>query len=118
MFTKMKAVCAYKKRHGADLGEVYKTIVAVLFFLARDHQQRLVAELTYSKFFSLQADGSTDTGNVEDELFLFLYLDYHSTKGKVRIVNSFFTVRQLRSGTGCNLFDCLRNALKYMDVSV
>ena len=85
-FTKMKAVCALEERHGADLGEGYKNdrgCSVFVEFIARDQQERLVAELTRSKFFSLQADGSTDTGNIEDELFLVLYLDYHSTKGKV-----------------------------------
>ena len=94
--------------------------MAVLFFfefIARDQQERLVAELTHSKFFSLQADGSTDAGNIEDELFLVLYLDYHSTKGKVCIVNAFFSVSQLKSGTGKGLFDCLKNALEYMGVT-
>ena len=102
-FTKMKAVCALEERHGADLGEGYKNdrgCSVFVEFIARDQQERLVAELTQSKFFSLQADGSTDAGNIEDELFLVLYLDYHSTKGKVCIVNTFFTVRQLKSGTG------------------
>ena len=82
-FTKMKAMCALEEWHGADLGEGYKNdrgSSIFVEFIAHDQQERLVAEL---KFFSLQADGSTDAGNIEDELFLVLYLDYHSTKGKV-----------------------------------
>ena len=119
-FTKMKAMCALEERHGVDLGEGYKNdrgCSDFVEFTARDQQERLVAELTHSKFFSLQADGSTDAGNIKDELFLVLYLDYHSTKGKVCIVNSFFTVRQLESGTGQGLFDCLRNAVEYIGVT-
>ena len=33
------------------------------------------AALCRSKFFSLQADGSTDSGNAEEELFLILHFD-------------------------------------------
>ena len=46
-----------------------------------------------------------------------MYLDFHSAKGKVRIVNSFFTMRQLKSGTGQGLFDCLKSAMEYMGVT-
>ena len=60
---------------------------------------------------------STDAGNIEDELFLVLYFDYHSTKGKVRMVNSFFAVRQLQRGAGQGLFECLRSAVEYMGVT-
>ena len=74
-FTKMKAVCVLEERHGADLGECYKNdrgCSVFVEFIARDQQEQLVAELTRSKFFSLQAEGSTDAGNIEDELFLVL----------------------------------------------
>ena len=113
-------MCALEEWHGADLDEGYKNdrgCSVFVEFITRDQQERLVAELTRSKFFSLQADGSTDAGNIEDELFLVLYLDYHSTKGKVCIVNSFFTVRLLKSGTSTGLFDCLKNALEYMGIN-
>lgn len=51
-----------------------RMIAAVAFveFIARDQQERLVADLTR---FSLQADGSTDTGNIKEKLFLVLYVD-------------------------------------------
>lgn len=33
------------------------------------------------------------------------------------MLNSFFTVRQLRNGTGQGLFDCSKSAFKYMGVT-
>ena len=45
-------------------------------------------------FFSLQADGSRDVSNVEDELFLVLYFDPYANNGKVHVHDIFFTVRQ------------------------
>lgn len=44
-------------------------------FIAGNQQEWLVADLIRSKFFKLQADGSTDAGNIEDELFFVLYMD-------------------------------------------
>ena len=75
-FTKMKAVCELEKRHGAELGQGYENDRACATFvecIAREQQEQLTAALSRSKFFSLQADGSTDSGNVEDELFLVLH---------------------------------------------
>ena len=56
-FTKMKAVCTLEERHGADLGEGYKNdrgCSVFVEFITRDQQERLVTDLTRSKFFSLQ----------------------------------------------------------------
>ena len=47
--------------------------------------------LAGAKFFSLQADGSTDAGKVEDELFLVLYFDLHAKDGKVHVHDRFLT---------------------------
>ena len=59
-FIKMKCVCALEERHSVDLGEGFKNdrgCSVVVEFIARDQQKRLVADLTRSKLFSLQADG-------------------------------------------------------------
>ena len=116
-FTKMKAVCELEERHGAELGQGYKNDRACATFvecIAREQQEQLMAALSRSKFFSLQADGSTDSGNVEDELFLILHFDPYSADGKVHVRDSFFTVRQLSRGTAQGLFDCLKKAIEYL----
>ena len=116
-FTKMKTLCELEERHGVDLGQGYKndrSCSTFVEFIARDLQEQLMKALSRSKFFSLPADGSTDAGNIEEELFLVLYFDPYSQDGKVYIRDSFFTVRHLSSGTGQGLFDCVKNAVEYM----
>ena len=57
VFVKTKCVCALDS---VDLGEGYKNdhgCSVVVEFIARDQQKQLVADLTRSKLFSLQADG-------------------------------------------------------------
>ena len=66
--------------------------------------------------FSLQADGTTDAGNVEIELFLVLFFDPFSTDGMVHICNSYFTLRHLESGTAHGLFASFRRAVEYMNM--
>ena len=70
-----------------------------------------------AKFFSLQADGSTDAGNVEDELFLVLTFDPHAKDGKVHVHDRFLTVRQPKSGNAEGLFECFKTALSYVGLA-
>ena len=68
----MKPICELMERHGVDLGKGYKNNQActcLTSYIALEECQRLVIDLNRAKFFSLQVDGSTDYGNVEDELF-------------------------------------------------
>ena len=105
----MKTLCKLEERHGVDLGQGYKndrSCATFMEFIARDLQEQLMKALSRSKFFSLQADGSTDAGNIEEELFLVLYFNPYSQDGKVHICDSFFTVRHLSSETGQGLRLC------------
>ena len=118
--TKMQPLCDLEEKHGVDLGPGYRNDHACATFIeyiARDFQQQPVAALNQCKFFSLQADSSTDTGNTENELFLVLYFDSHSADGTVHVWDRFFTVRQLGSGTASGLMECLEGALLYMGIT-
>ena len=110
-FTKMKALCELEERHGAELGQGYKNdraCASFVEFIAREQQEKLMTALSRSKFFSLQADGSTDAGNTEDEMFLVLYFDPDG------MIHVHYSVRQPKSGTAQGLFDCLKSAVKHM----
>ena len=84
----MKAVCELEERHGAELGQGYKNdqiCATFVEFIAHEQQEQLMATLSRSKFFSLQADGSTDVGNIDEELFLVLHFDPYSKDRKVHV---------------------------------
>ena len=115
-FTKMKALCSLEEGHGVDLGPGYRNDHACCTFIkyiACDLQQKLVGALDHSKFFSIEVDSSTDTGNSENELFLVLYFDPHCADGKVHVRDRYFTVRELGSGTATGLMDCLERTFKW-----
>ena len=44
-------------------------------FIALDLQQQLKKDISSAMFFSVQVDSSTDSENIEEELFLILYFD-------------------------------------------
>ena len=92
-FTKMKPICELEERHGVSLGAGYKNdhaCASFVEFIAREQQEILLAELSRSKFFSLQADASTDAGNIELELFLILYFDAVAQDKKVHVRSQIF----------------------------
>lgn len=75
-FSKMAPLCELEERHGVDLGSGYKTINACSEFvgyIAMAQRKQLVAALAKANFFSIQADGTTDAANIDDELFLVLF---------------------------------------------
>jgi hypothetical protein len=58
-----------------DIGTAYlneNAAKSFCHFIAESRQQENLAK---AKFFSLLMDGSTDSGNIADELFLVLWCD-------------------------------------------
>ena len=83
-----------------------------LKFIALE-QWDILKNLLERKFFSIQCDGSTDSGNMEEELFLVMYLDTRADDGKVHIRNRFFAVHQQTSGNAEGLIDALNSICSY-----
>ena len=44
--------------------------LSLSIIIALEWRKILVEALSHAKFFSIQADGSTDSGNIEEEVFL------------------------------------------------
>ena len=60
------------KNDAVDLGAQYKNDVACgtfVSYIAAKERDNLLKALSRVKFFSVHADGSTDAGNAEDELY-------------------------------------------------
>ena len=75
-FAKYPALHELKLRHGVDLGQAYKTkdsAKLLSHYIAEGQRQELFESLSTSYFYSFLMDGSTDKGNVEDQLIIILY---------------------------------------------
>ena len=68
------------------------------------------------KYFSIQADGSTDCANKEEELFLVLVFDPYTNDGKVHVCSKYFAVHQPKNGTAAGLYESLIRAFDHMNV--
>jgi len=97
-FTKMKPLCYLQEKYGVDLGITYRNDQACASFvgyIAQDLKMQLYNALHEAKFFSIQVDGSTDSANKEEELFLAIYFDPHSNDCSVHIRNQYFVCANL-----------------------
>ena len=119
-YSKMAALCELQERHGVDLGSGYKNEKACATFvdyISLEQRRILVNSLDRARFFSLQLDGSADSGNVEDELFLVVFCDPYTTDGRVHVRNNFLTVRRPGRANAAGLLACLRAAMGFVGVA-
>jgi len=65
--------------------------------------ESLTAILRSVKFFSFQADGSTDKAVIEQELYTVQCFDPKTDDGVVHVRNQYLCVRQLQRGRGACL---------------
>lgn len=119
-FTKMSALCELQEKHGVDLGSGYKNNIACtefVHYIGMGLRMELVAKLAKAKFFSIQADGSTDAGRIDDELFLVLFLDPHSEDGVVHVHDKFLTVRRPKHCNADGLYRCFERGLAFVGIN-
>ena len=94
-FVKMASLCHLIEKHGVGLGTGYKNEQACANFvqyIGKDQRLQLVDILSKAKYFSIQIDGSTDSANVEEEVFLTLYFNPYSDDRKVHVQDKFLAI--------------------------
>ena len=77
-FRKYPQICELEARHGINIGTGYTNDTSAstfVHYIAESQRQELVHTIQVKKFFSLLLDGSTDTGNIDNELILLVWYD-------------------------------------------
>ena len=72
--------------------------------------------LANAKFFSLLLDGSTDSGNVDDEVFLAVWCECNGSDQKVHTRMAYLTVVRPQSVTARGLFKVLESVLQDLGI--
>ena len=67
-------------------------------------------------FFSLLLDGSTDRGNIDNEVLLVVWCDPDGSDEKVHTRMDFFTVSRPQSVTARDLFQVLEGRLQGLGI--
>ena len=91
-FEKFPSLHQLESRHGVDIGSNYATPQSAKLFthyiaLA---QRDFFNQLSESKFYSFLMEGSTDAGNVEQELVMALFCKKDDLAGKIKSCVRFY----------------------------
>ena len=115
-FTKYSALHELEAKHGVDLGYAYRTKDSARLFshyIARSQQEEFH---TSSRFFSFLMDGSTDKGNIEDELIVLLYFIKDENSQEIKTIVRYHTILEPRKADADGLIECLSNALRLLGI--
>ena len=95
-FTKYPSLHELEMSHGVDLGPAYKTDVsakAFTHYIAESQRQKLFSLMSSDMhFFSFLVDGTTDAGNIEDEMVVIQFCIQDSTAKEIRSCAHYFTI--------------------------
>ena len=118
-FRKYTALHALEERHGVDLGFAYKTNESAKTFthyIAESQRQSFFDRFSASSnFYSFLMDGSTNAGNVEDELVLIQHCIQDDTAKEIRSCSRYLSGVPAKSDAD-RLISCLANGLKILGV--
>ena len=119
-FRKYPRLCELEARHGVAIGTTYTNEIAgktFTHFIAESNRQQLLARLAQAKFFSLLIDGSTDTGNIDNELYMVVWCDCDGTDEKIHTRTTYFHVGRPSTVDAAGLFHSLGEALRKLGVA-
>lgn len=118
-FCKYSALHKLEVRHGVDLGFAYKTKDSAKNFthiIAKRQCQEFLHTSLAASFYSFLMDGSTDAGNVEDELIAILYCFKYDVTQEVRLCVRYFLLEVLTKADADGLLSCLGDTLKPLGI--
>ena len=116
LFKKYPKLCKLEARHGVAIGSAYTNEIAGKTFTHYiAESQRL--QLFEAKYFSILMDGSTDKGNIEDEVFMVVWCDVTGVNEKISTRTTFFHVNRPNSADAAGLFQSLQTALLRLGMS-
>ena len=102
-------------QYGVNTGTTYTTETASKSFtsyIAQAQCNELAVNLQKAKFFSLLLDGSTDAGNVENELLLAVWFDKDGAGEKVYARTSYLCISGPATATALGIFDVVQTAVQ------
>ena len=118
-FTKYSALHELELRHGVNLGQAYKIKDSAKLFthyIARSLRQDFISSPTDSKFYSFLMDGSTDSGNVEEELVVIMFCKRDASVEEVRSCARYFAIQEPKRADANGLIECLGKALEPLGI--
>ena len=94
-YTKYPRICELEARHGVSVGTSHVNETAgkeFIHYIAKARREELKQRLFNAKFFSVLLDGSTDKGNIDNEVILVVWCERDGVDEKVHTRMEYFTV--------------------------
>ncbi len=101
-FRKYPRLCELEACHGVAIGTTYTNEIGgktFTHYIAESNRQQLLERHAQAKFFSLLIDGSTDTGNINNELYMVVWCDCDGSDEMIHTRTTYFHVG--RPSTRC-----------------
>ena len=121
VFQVSSALYDLESRNDVDLGVAYKNDVSAKSFthyIAQSQHDRFLRSLSNSHYFSFLMDGTTDSGDVEDELVVLLYCKRDDVVKEIRTYARYLSVVTPNRTDTDWLVDCLKEALQRLKIDV
>ena len=118
-FSKYPAIHELEIRHGIDLGHSYATKDSAKLFthyIAESQRSAFMRSLSIVHFYSLLMDGTTDAGNIEDELVVIMTFCKDEVAGEVRSFARYFSIEVPTRTDASGLIACLQQTLQTLGV--
>ena len=118
-FSKHPVLYDLESRHDVDLGGAYKNDVSTkpfTHYIAQSQRDRFLRSLSNLHYFSFLMDGTTDSGKVEDELFVVLYCKQDDVVKEIRTCARYLSVVTPNRADTDGLVDCIKEALQRLKI--
>ena len=119
-FAKYPSIVELEQRHGVNLGDAYNTQESAKKFtayIARSQKHAFLSKLfSESHFYSLLMDGTTDAGNVEDELIVLVYCNKDDANQQMKTCTRFLTIEAPKKADASGLVKCVDKAVELLGV--
>lgn len=119
-FKKYPILCELESRHGIDHGHAYNTkdsAKAFVHYIAESQRQLFISSLSSSRFYSFLMDGSTDAGNVEDEVIVILTSTRDEVTQEIKSCARFLSVEVPTKADADGLIQSLSRGLSPLGVT-
>ena len=118
-FEKFPALRELQSRHSVSIGSTYITPQSAKLFthyIALAQREGFISQLSVTKFYSFLMDGSTDAGNIEQELVLISFCIKDDSAQKVRSCTKLLSLSSPEKADADGLIKCLSSALHSLGV--
>lgn len=119
-FEKFLPLCELESRHDVELGHAYKTAPSAklfTYYIAQAQRQQFVKVLCENSFYSFLMDGSTDVGNIEQELVVVLTSFKDDAAEEFRSQTRFFNLQAPERADASGLVKCLSKSLAPLGIT-